>query len=143
MDGIESGGVADDGSSPSNIGVIGITHNPQLIDPALLRPGRLEKTIQLGAPDYEARKEIAARQLEEIDFDFTQAGYFDAKSKDDVSKYVAMESAGMSAVEVIAICREASMVCLRELNFEVTTKPLLTHAHFKVAASIMKGKAGG
>jgi SpoVK/Ycf46/Vps4 family AAA+-type ATPase len=143
MDGIESGGVADDGSSPSNIGVIGITHNPQLIDPALLRPGRLEKTIQLGAPDYEARKEIAARQLEEIDFDFTQAGCFDAKSKDDVSKYVAMESAGMSAVEVIAICREASMVCLRELNFEVTTKPLLTHAHFKVAASIMKGKAGG
>ena len=143
MDGIESGGVADDGSSLSNIGVIGITHNPKLIDPALLRPGRLEKTITFLTPDYEARKEIAARQIDEVDFDFKQAGYFDAKCKDDVSKYVAMESAGMSAVEVIAICREASMVCLRELNFEATTKPLLTYAHFKVAASIMKGKAGG
>jgi SpoVK/Ycf46/Vps4 family AAA+-type ATPase len=140
MDGIESG--EGNGIVSSNIGVVGITHNPKLIDPALLRPGRLEKTITLEAPDYDARKEIAARQIAEVDFDFTQAGYFDAKSKDDVSNYVAMESAGMSAVEVIAICREASMVCLRELNFEVTTKPLLTSAHFKVAVSTMKGKAG-
>lgn len=140
MDGIESGG--DNGTASSNIGVIGITHNPKLIDPALLRPGRLEKTITLGAPDYDARKEIASRQIAEVDFDFTQAGYFDAKCKDDVSNYVAMESAGMSAVEVIAICREASMVCLRELNFEVTTKPLLTSAHFKMAVTTMKGKAG-
>ncbi len=140
MDGIESGG-RDDMHTSSNIGVVGITRNPKLIDPALLRPGRLEKTITLGALDYDARKEIVARQIDEVNFDFTQAGYFDAKSKDDISKFVAMESAGMSAVEVIALCREASMVCLRELNFEVTTKPLLTYAHFKTAVSTMKGKS--
>ncbi len=141
MDGIESGG-GNGAHTSFNIGVIGITHNPKLIDPALLRPGRLQKTITLGVPDYEARKEIVARQIDEVNFDFTQAGYFDAKSKDDISKFVAMESAGMSAAEVIAICREASLVCLRELNHVVTTKPLLTYAHFKIAVSTMKGKSG-
>jgi len=137
MDGIESGS----GGTSGNVAVIGITHNPDLIDPSLLRPGRLEKTITLGAPDFEARRELVARQIKEVHFDFTSAGYFDAKSKEDVSSFVAMASAGMSAVEVIAICREASMECLRELNFEATKKPLLTYAHFQSAIRIMKGKA--
>ncbi|KAL7534334.1 hypothetical protein ACHAXR_008887 [Thalassiosira sp. AJA248-18] len=131
-----------DGAS-GNVAVIGVTNNPDLIDPSLLRPGRLEKTITLGAPDFEARKEIIARQINEIDIDFTSAGYFDAKNKDDVSRFVAMETAGMSAVEAIAICREASMECLRELNFEVSEKPTLTYEHFKSALKIMKGKHNG
>jgi len=139
MDGIESGG---DGAS-GNVAVIGVTHNPDLIDPSLLRPGRLEKTITLGALDYEARKEIIAGQIKDIDMDFTSAGYFDAKSKDDVSRFVAMASGGMSAVEVIAICREASMECLRELNFEAPETPILTYGHFKSAMNIMKGKNNG
>ena len=138
MDGIETGG--SDGAS-GNVAIIGITHNPDLIDPSLLRPGRLEKVITLGTPDYEARKVLVSRQIQDIDFDFTPAGYFDAKTKDDVSDFVAMSAAGLSAVEVIAICKEASMVCLRELNFETTKKPLLTYDHFKSAVSIMKGKS--
>jgi len=133
LDGIETGG-GGDGTTSGNVAVIGITHNPDLIDPSLLRPGRLEKTITLGAPDFDARLELVTRQIEDVDFDFSTAtGYFDAKTKDDISNFVAMSSAGMSAVEVIAICREASMVCLRELNFEATEKPLLRHEHFKLA----------
>ena len=61
---------------------------------------------------------------------------------EEVSSFVANETAGMSAMEVIAICREASMVCLRELNFETTTKPSLTYNHFQRAMKIMKGMAG-
>ena len=53
MDGIETG----NGDASGNVAVIGITHNPNLIDPALRRPGRLEKTITLGAPDFEARRD--------------------------------------------------------------------------------------
>jgi transitional endoplasmic reticulum ATPase len=142
MDGIEDGGEGGSGCG-GNVAVIGITHLPDAIDPALLRPGRLEKTITLGAPEYGARREIVARQIEDIDFDFASAGYFvDAKNKEEVSSFVANETAGMSAMEVIAICREASMVCLRELNFETTTKPSLTYNHFQRAMKIMKGKAG-
>jgi transitional endoplasmic reticulum ATPase len=142
MDGIDDGG--DDGACGGNVAVIGITHRPDMIDPALLRPGRLEKTITLGALDYEARRKIVARQIEDVTFDFASAGYFDPKNKDEMLSYIAAETAGMSAVEVIAICREASMVCLRELNFATMTKtkPSLTYNHFQHAITILKGKAG-
>ena len=145
MDGIDDGG-GDGELSPcgGNVAVIGVTHRPDMIDPALLRPGRLEKTITLGALDYEARRKIVARQIEDVTFDFASAGYFDPKNKDEMLSYIAAETAGMSAVEVIAICREASMVCLRELNFATMTKtkPSLTYNHFQHAITILKGKAG-
>ena len=51
MDGIETGG--GDGRVAGNVAVIGVTHNPDLLDPSLLRPGRLEKVITLGAPDFD------------------------------------------------------------------------------------------
>ena len=143
MDGIEDGGDGTLSSSRGNVAVIGITHQPDMIDPALLRPGRLEKTITLDAPEYGTRRDIVARQIKDIDFDFSlSVGYFDVKNKDDVSSFVANESDGMSAAEVVAICREASMVCLRELNFQTTTKPLMKYNHFQRAIMIMKGKAG-
>ncbi len=138
MDGFDTGS----GNGPSgNVAVIGITQREDLIDPSLLRPGRLDKTIILGVPDFEARKELVARQIQDVDFDFSLAGYFDAKSKENVSHSVAMESVGMSAVEVIAICKEASMACLRELNFEAKSKPLLKYEHFQQAIVTMKGKS--
>jgi SpoVK/Ycf46/Vps4 family AAA+-type ATPase len=136
MDGIETGG--GDGRVAGNVAVIGVTHNPDLLDPSLLRPGRLEKVITLGAPDFDVRKEIASRQLETVDMEFAAAGYFDAKNKEDVAHRVAMGSAGLSAVEVIAICREASMECLRDLNCEITEKPVLTYDHFKRVLSKSK-----
>jgi transitional endoplasmic reticulum ATPase len=125
-----------------NVGVIGITYNPELIDPSLLRPGRLEKTIKLGTPDFEARKELVSHNIIDLQFDFSSAGYFDPKNRDDIAQHIAIESVGMSAVETIAICKEASMVCLRELNFEVNESdiPLLNYNHFKTAIKIMKGK---
>lgn len=133
MDGISDG-------AAGNVGVIGITYDPDLIDPSLLRPGRLEKTIKLGTPDFEARKELVSRNIDDLNFDFSSAGYFDPKNKDDISQYVAMESSGMSAVETIAICKEAAMECLRELDFVVTGSPLLSHSNFKAAVNVMKGK---
>jgi transitional endoplasmic reticulum ATPase len=132
-----------------NVAVIGITHYPNLIDPALLRPGRLEKVITLGGLDYEARKEIVLHQIEDCTFDFTSSSssYMDdysfnnnIKNKNDIANFVAYETTNMSAVEVIAICREASMVCLRELNFDTQVKPSLTYNHFQRAIVIMKGK---
>jgi len=137
MDGIGN----DSYGGSANVGIIGITYNPELIDPSLLRPGRLEKTIRLGSPDFEARKELVSRNIDCLEFDFSSSEYFEPKSRDDISYYVAMESAGMSAVETIAICKEAAMVCLREVGFDVNDSsclPLLKHDHFKTAIGITK-----
>lgn len=38
-----------------NVLVIGMTNRPELIDPALLRPGRFEVQIEIGLPDEEGR----------------------------------------------------------------------------------------
>jgi hypothetical protein len=51
---------------------------------------------------------MVARQTEDGDLDLESVGYFDSKSKDEILRVVANEKTGMSAVEVIAICREAS-----------------------------------
>ena len=138
----EMDGIGDDeGRSSGNVGVIGITYNPELIDPSLLRPGRLEKTVTLGNPDFEERKELISRSIDGLEFDFSSAGYFDPKSKEDVSQNIAMLTTGMSASETIAICKEASMVCLRELNFDIDSSRQLSlrYDHFKVALKMLKG----
>lgn len=135
MDGVDTAG------SNGNVGVIGITHNPDLIDPSLCRPGRLEKTIVLGPLDFEARKVLIHREIESVAFDFSGAGYFDAKNAQEVANSLAMESNGMTAMEIIAMCREASMICLRELDFELTVDqtPVMTQAHFRQALKTIRG----
>eukprot|EP00986_Skeletonema_menzelii_P000698 scaffold203_cov149-Skeletonema_menzelii.AAC.3 len=137
MDGIESG------KPFGNVAVIGITYDANLIDPSLRRPGRLEKTIPLRMPDTEARTELVRREIGRMNLDFAAAEYFEPKNVEELSRFVAIESVGMSAVEVIAICKEAAMECLREVEFDVTnqTEPLsLRYKHFKCAVNKMKGR---
>ena len=87
--------------------------------------------------------ELVRREVEEMNLDFTSAEYFDPKNVEELSRFVAIESVGMSAVEVIAICKEAAMECLREVEFDVAnpTEPLsLRYKHFKSAVNKMKGR---
>lgn len=43
--------------------VVGATNHPELLDPALLRPGRLGKQIHIGLPDWTTRHALLMRQL--------------------------------------------------------------------------------
>jgi ATP-dependent 26S proteasome regulatory subunit len=42
----------------NNVLVIGITNRPDMLDPALLRPGRLEVKVEVGLPDSSGREQI-------------------------------------------------------------------------------------
>ena len=58
-----------------NILIVAATNQPQLLDPALLRPGRMDVQVYVSPPDKEARKELFRmfldeRPLGEIDFDY-------------------------------------------------------------------------
>jgi len=44
--------------SKDRVLVVAATNLPELIDPAILRPGRLDKKIRVGVPDFEARVEL-------------------------------------------------------------------------------------
>jgi SpoVK/Ycf46/Vps4 family AAA+-type ATPase len=113
MDGVGS----DNKTATSNsIGVIGVTHNPpSWIDPALLRPGRLEKCIKLEKPDNEARRAIFLNAIPGVKIDFDRAGFFDPKDKNQLADAVAMRTSGRSAAEIMALLENAKMSALKEI----------------------------
>lgn len=117
---VELDGINGEQSSESNsagFAVIGVTNNSKWIDPALLRPGRLGHIIELGYPEYEARKEIALRELKgkKCTDDTSEIGFKDVET---LSEFVASKTEGFSAAVIISVCNEAKMVSSRTLTKE-------------------------
>ena len=94
MDGIEN---------LHDVVVIGATNRPDMLDPALLRPGRFDRLISLGAPNAEERLEIFKIHTEKMPL-----------AKDINLKTMAQKTAGYSGADIEAMCREAGMLALRE-----------------------------
>ncbi len=94
MDGIERLG---------RVVVLGATNRPDLVDPALLRPGRFDRLIHVPAPDEKARYEILKIHTKRMPL-----------AKDvDLQKLV-KQLEGYSGADIAALCREAAMLALRE-----------------------------
>jgi len=93
----------DDLEELRNVVVIAATNRPDIIDPALLRAGRFDRIIGIKTPSKEARKGIFEIHLKDkplatdIDLDIL------AEKTDD---YV--------GADIEAVCREASMLAIRE-----------------------------
>jgi transitional endoplasmic reticulum ATPase len=86
-----------------NVVVVGATNRPDLVDPALLRPGRLERLVYVPPPDAPARAEIlraAARNVplaSDVDLGALATGLD-----------------GFSAADCAALVREAALAAMRE-----------------------------
>ncbi|MGE2719540.1 AAA family ATPase [Mycolicibacterium celeriflavum] len=96
-----------DGIEPlRDVVVVGATNRPDLIDPALLRPGRLEKLVFVEPPDAEARREILRTAGKSIPLasEGEQAVDLDA---------LAGELEGYSAADCVALLREAALTAMR------------------------------
>ncbi|MEA1905078.1 MAG: CDC48 family AAA ATPase [Candidatus Hadarchaeota archaeon] len=85
-----------------NVVVIGATNRPDLIDPALLRPGRFDRLILVPAPDREARLEILKIHTRKMSL-----------TKDVDLGALAAQTEGYSGSDLAALCREAAMLVLR------------------------------
>ncbi|MCD2108245.1 AAA family ATPase [Rhodococcus erythropolis] len=92
-----------DGVEPlRDVVVLGATNRPDLIDPALLRPGRLERLVFVPPPDAEARKAILRASgksvplAEDVDLDI-----------------LAVDLEGYSAADCSALLREAALAAMR------------------------------
>ena len=92
-----------DGIEPMrDVVVLGATNRPDLIDPALLRPGRLEKLVFVEPPDAQARREILRTAGKSIPL------------SDDVDlDALADELEGYSAADCVALLREAALTAMR------------------------------
>lgn len=92
-----------DGINPlRDVVVVGATNRPDLIDPALLRPGRLEKLVFVEPPDADARREILRTASKSIPL------------ADDVDLgELAASLDGYSAADCVALLREAALTAMR------------------------------
>ena len=125
-----------DGVEPlRDVVVLGATNRPELVDPALRRPGRLERMVFVPPPDAEARAEIlraAARNTPlapDVDLDALAASL-----------------EGYSAADCAALVREAALTAMREsleasevtadhlATARVTVRPSLDAAHVAALA---------
>ncbi len=83
--------------------VIAATNRPDLIDPALLRPGRIERHVYIPLPDKEARKEIFKIHLRGKPL-----------AEDVKIEELAERTDGYTGADIEALCREAGMLAIRE-----------------------------
>ncbi len=92
-----------DGIDPlRDVVVLGATNRPDLIDPALLRPGRLEKLVFVEPPDAAARREILRTAGKSIPL----SGDVDLDALADGLE-------GYSAADCVALLREAALTAMR------------------------------
>lgn len=93
-----------DGFTPmSNIKIIGATNRPDILDDALLRPGRFDRIIEIGLPDTEGRTEIFRIHIAHMNVDPS----VEARKLSDISE-------GASGAEIKSICTEAGMLAIRD-----------------------------
>ncbi|MGO3326226.1 AAA family ATPase [Gordonia sp. (in: high G+C Gram-positive bacteria)] len=91
-----------DGAEPlSDIVVLGATNRPDLIDPALLRPGRLERLVFVPPPDAAARADILRASSRDVPLDGV-----------DLDE-LAADLDGYSAADCSALLREAALAAMR------------------------------
>ncbi|GLE01644.1 hypothetical protein PINS_up010478 [Pythium insidiosum] len=93
-----------DGIEPlKQVLVVAATNRPDLIDSALLRPGRIDRVLYVGPPDETARREILAIHCRRMPLG------------DDVAlDALAVATEGFSGAELYALCREAAMRAIEE-----------------------------
>ena len=116
-----------DGVEPlRDVVVVGATNRPELVDPALLRPGRLERLIYVPPPDADARAAILAATAKNTPL-----------AEDvDLTAYAA-ELDGYSAADCAALIREAALTAMREsLDATVVTAAHLAAARENVRPSL-------
>ncbi|MFX1452022.1 MAG: CDC48 family AAA ATPase [Promethearchaeota archaeon] len=99
-----------------NVIVIGATNRPNALDPALRRPGRFDREIELPMPDRKGRKDILMIHTRAMPLD------------DDVElEEIADASHGFVGADIAALAREAAMHTLRrilpEINLEESIIP--------------------
>jgi transitional endoplasmic reticulum ATPase len=101
-----------------NMIVIAATNRPDILDPAMLRPGRFDRLIYVPPPDEESRLEILKIYTKEMPL----ADEVDVPA-------LARETKGYSGADLAALCREAGMQVLRR----GADSPHVTTADFKRA----------
>jgi transitional endoplasmic reticulum ATPase len=106
--------------------IIAATNRPDIVDSALLRPGRFDRFVLIPPPNEKSRLKILKIFTKDM-----------PTAKDIDIKQLAKDIDGFSGADIEALCREAAMLALREdMNQELVSKKHFEAAKKKVHASI-------
>ncbi len=97
-----------------DVKIIGATNRPDILDDALLRPGRFDRIIDVGLPDVEAREQIFNINIKHMNID-----------KKINAKKLAEMTDGLSGAEIKNLCTEAGMLAVRDNRDKVTEKDFI------------------
>ena len=104
-----------DGFKPlGNVKVIGATNRKDILDPAVIRPGRLDRLLYIPIPNKEARLEILKIHSKDMSFD-----------KKINMELLISRMEGFSGAEIRAVCTEAGYFAIRNERTFVTKEDFL------------------
>jgi transitional endoplasmic reticulum ATPase len=109
--------------------VIAATNRPDIIDEALLRPGRFDRILEVPPPDNDARKQIFQIHTKKKPLD----------SDVKLDKLVEMTD-GMTGAEIVAIVNAAAMSAIKEHVTQKGSKLKISMKHFEGAFSKIRPK---
>ncbi|PVV03654.1 hypothetical protein BB560_001856 [Smittium megazygosporum] len=93
-----------DGIEPLvKVTVLAATNRPDVIDPALLRPGRFDRVLYVPPPDYNTRLAIFKIQLKKMSI-----------SQEVSAELLAEMTEGFSGAEVVNLCQESALAAMEE-----------------------------
>ena len=111
-------------SSDDNIKIIAATNRPDVLDPALLRSGRLDRKIEFPVPNEDSRVEIMQIHSRKMNYD-----------KEDVNfKELARATDGFNGAQLKAVCVEAGMNALKK------DKDVIIHEDYIEGISVVQAK---
>nr|XP_039260465.1 AFG3-like protein spg-7 isoform X1 [Styela clava] len=89
----------------ANVIVLAGTNRADVLDPALLRPGRFDRNIYVGLPDIKGRASIFKVHLQPIKTDL---------DKEPLARKMAARTSGFSGADIANMCNEAALIAARD-----------------------------
>jgi SpoVK/Ycf46/Vps4 family AAA+-type ATPase len=94
-----------DGIDPLvNVIIVAATNRPEMIDKALMRPGRIDRILYVGLPDFESRIEIFKIRLSKMSHNELEINLNELSEKSD----------GYSGAEIASVCTTAGYLAMEE-----------------------------
>ncbi|XP_041809838.1 AFG3-like protein 2 isoform X1 [Chelmon rostratus] len=113
-------------NSSTNVVVLAGTNRPDILDPALMRPGRFDRHIYIGPPDIKGRASIFKVHLRPLKLD-------SSIEVQALAKKLAALTPGFTGADIANVCNEAALIAARHLNQHISAK------HFEQAVERVIG----
>nr|XP_015210357.1 PREDICTED: AFG3-like protein 2 isoform X2 [Lepisosteus oculatus] len=102
-------------NTTTNVVVLAGTNRPDILDPALLRPGRFDRQIFIGPPDIKGRASIFKVHLRPLKLDLSL-------DKEGLARKMAALTPGFSGADIANVCNEAALIAARHLSDSINQK---------------------